>query len=112
MDLANPAERLQMPGQFRPPHRDPDAVIALGERADHASAQKARSSENRDQRVQIRCHGVNFLGSNSIDRGDILAVSRYANGFGLYSRFGSHLSNLTSARAIRTNRRGPRWRNW
>ena len=59
VDLADPAERLQMPGQFRPPHRHPDAVIALGERADHVSPQKARSPENRDQRVQIRCHGVN-----------------------------------------------------
>ena len=38
VDLADPAERLQMPGQFRPPHRDPDAVIALGQRADHAVA--------------------------------------------------------------------------
>ena len=59
VDLADPAERLQMPGQFRPPHRDPDAVVALGERADHVPPQKARSAENRDQRVQIRCHGVN-----------------------------------------------------
>jgi len=58
VDLTDLAERLQMPGQFRPPHRDPDAVIALGERADHASSQKARSSENRDQRIQIRCHGA------------------------------------------------------
>src|SRR3984893_4365241 len=112
MDLADPAERLQMPGQLRPPHRDPDPVIALGERPDHVPAQKARSSENRDQRVQIRCHGVNFLGSNSIDRGDILVVSRYANSRGLYSGFGPHLSYLTSARPIRTNRAGPRWRNW
>ena len=58
VDLADPAERLQVAGQFRPPHRDPDAVVALGERADHVPPQKARSSENRDQRVQIRCHGV------------------------------------------------------
>ena len=62
VDLADLAERLQMPGQFRPPHRDPDPVIALGQRPDHAAAQKAGSSENRDERVQIRCHGVHFLG--------------------------------------------------
>ena len=65
MDLPDLAERLQMAGQFRPPHRDPDAVIALGQRPDHVAAQKARSAENRDEGVQIRCHGVNFLGSNS-----------------------------------------------
>jgi len=37
VDLADLAERLQVPGQFRPPHRDPDSVIALAQRADHAS---------------------------------------------------------------------------
>ena len=58
VDLADLAERLQMPGQFRPPHRHPDPVIALAERANHASAHEPRSAENRDQRVQIRCHGV------------------------------------------------------
>ncbi len=58
VDLADPAERLQVPGQLRPPDRDPDAVVALGERPDHVPPQKARSPENRDQRVQIRCHGV------------------------------------------------------
>jgi hypothetical protein len=58
VDLADLAEWLQMPGQFRPPHRDADPVIALTERADHASAHEPRSAENRDQRVQIRCHGV------------------------------------------------------
>ena len=61
---ADLATRLQMACKFRPPHRDPDTVIALAERADHVSPQKARPSENRDQRVQIRCHGVDFLGSN------------------------------------------------
>ena len=56
VDLADLAERLQMPGEFRPPHRDPDPVIALAQRADHVSPQKTRSAENRDQCVQIRCH--------------------------------------------------------
>ena len=89
VDLADPAERLQMPGQFRPPHRDPDAVIALGQRADHVSPQKARSAENRDQRVQIRCHersipAVKFERSRAY-----LADSRYANAPPLYSVFGA-----------------------
>ena len=53
MDLADLATRLQMACKFRPPHRDPDTVIALAERAHHVSPQKARPSENRDQRVQI-----------------------------------------------------------
>ena len=68
VDLADLAERLQMPGKLRPPHPDPDAVIALGQRPDHAPSQKARSPENRDQRVLIRCHRGQFLPVNSIDR--------------------------------------------
>ena len=61
VDLPDPAERLQVPGQFRPPHRDPDAVVALGKRPDHVPPEKTRSAENRDEGVQIRCHGVHFL---------------------------------------------------
>ena len=61
VDLADPAQRLQVTGQFRPPHRHPDPVIALAERADHASPQKARPSENRNQGVQIGCHWDHFL---------------------------------------------------
>ena len=56
VDLADLAERLQMPGEFRAAHRDPDAVIALGQRADHMPPDKARSAENRDERVDIRGH--------------------------------------------------------
>ena len=68
VDLADPADRLQVPGQFRPPHRHPDPVIALGQRADHVSAQKTRSAENRDERFLVRCQsGVNSCGSNSSD---------------------------------------------
>jgi RecA-family ATPase len=63
VDLSDPAERLQMAGELRPPHRDPDTVIALAERAYHASAQKTRSAEDRDQRFLIRCHEESFLGS-------------------------------------------------
>jgi hypothetical protein len=57
VDLADPAERLQVPGQFRPPHRHPDPVFALGQRPDHVSPQKPRSAKNRDERFQVRCHG-------------------------------------------------------
>ncbi len=53
MDLADPAERLQMAGQFRPAHRHAKPVVALGKRPDHGPAQKARSAENRDQCVLI-----------------------------------------------------------
>ena len=59
MDLADLAGRLQVHGEFRTPDRHPDAIIALAQRADHVPPQKARSSENRNQGVQIRCHAVN-----------------------------------------------------
>jgi hypothetical protein len=39
VDLADLTERLQMPGQFRPPHRNPDPVIALAERGPHFAPQ-------------------------------------------------------------------------
>src|SRR4029079_14861998 len=61
VDLAHPAERLEMSGEFRPPHRPADAIVALAEGSDNASAQKARTAENRDQGVQIRSHGGRFL---------------------------------------------------
>src|ERR1700748_3924153 len=35
----------------------------------------------------------------------VLAVSRYANGLALYSKFGRHRSDLTTARLINSNRR-------
>src|SRR6478609_9345239 len=37
MDLADLAERLQMACKFRAPHRDPDTVVALAERADYVA---------------------------------------------------------------------------
>ena len=42
VDLADLAQGLQMPGQFRPPHRDPNPVVALGQRPDHAAARESR----------------------------------------------------------------------
>ena len=41
VDLADPAKRLQMPGQLGPAHRYADAVAALGQRAHHMAAEKA-----------------------------------------------------------------------
>jgi len=40
VNLPDPAERLQVAGQFWPPHRDPNSIVALGQRPDHASPQK------------------------------------------------------------------------
>ena len=112
MDLADLAERLQMPGQFRPPHRDADAVIALGQRPDDVAAEKARSSENRDEGVQIRCHGVSFLGVGIREIAGVFQGSRYANRPALYSAFGSHCGRFDKRATDHTNRPGPRWRNW
>ena len=46
--LPDPSERLQMAGQLRPAHRDADAVLAVGERAHHVAAEKARAAEHSD----------------------------------------------------------------
>ena len=51
VDLADPAERLQMTGELGAPHRHPDAVTALGERAHHVAAEETGAAEDRDQRV-------------------------------------------------------------
>ena len=51
VNLADPAQRLQVTGQFRPPDPDPDAIVPLGERPDHVPAEKTRSSEDRDKRI-------------------------------------------------------------
>ena len=41
MDLADAAKRLQMPAELRPPHRDADAVVPVGQRAHHMAADEA-----------------------------------------------------------------------
>ena len=56
VDLTDLAERLQMARQFGPAHRDADAIITLGQRAHDMPADKTRSAENRDQRIDIRGH--------------------------------------------------------
>ena len=64
VDLADPAERLQMAGELRPAHRDADAVAALGERPHHMAAEETRAAEDRDERC--RCwllgHAAHRLG--------------------------------------------------
>src|ERR1700720_71843 len=52
VNLADPAHRLQMPGQFRPAHRDADAVATLGQRAHHVTTEKTRAAEYCDERFQ------------------------------------------------------------
>src|SRR5262249_60271270 len=81
VDLADLAERLQMSGQFRPADCDADAVVTLGERAHDVPPQKARSPENRDQRVEIRCHAAHFLDSLAESTGG--SFSRVLSGFAL-----------------------------
>ena len=57
MDLADPAERLQMAGEVGPAHRDADAVVALGQRADQMAAEEARAAEDGDQLVDVGLDG-------------------------------------------------------
>ena len=57
MDLADPAERLQMAGEVRPAHRDADAVVALGQRPHQMAAEEAGAAEDGDQRVVLGLQG-------------------------------------------------------
>ena len=61
MDLADPAERLQVAGEIGPPHRDADAVVAPGQRPDQVAAEEAGAAEDRDQRVVVRLQGHGAL---------------------------------------------------
>ena len=47
VDLADPAERLQVAGEVRPAHRDADAVVALGQRPHQMAAEEAGAAEDR-----------------------------------------------------------------
>ena len=67
-------------GKLGPPDRDPDPVVALAERAHDVSAQKPRSAENRDQSVEIRCHGGPFLPKPAPEAGLYRAGLRCAIG--------------------------------
>ena len=61
VDLADAAERLQVAGEVRPAHRDADAVVALGQRADQMAAEEARAAEDGDQRVDVGLDGHGSL---------------------------------------------------
>ena len=79
VDLADPAERLQVARQFGAAHGHPDAEVALGQRADHVSPQKARSAKDGDEgflvRCQVRCH------VRSNPAGQIRVVAAIVSGF-------------------------------
>jgi hypothetical protein len=83
VDLTDPAERLEVPGQFGPPHRHPNAVITLGQRPNHVSSQKARSAKDSDERFLVRCqvrsHGL-------IPAGQIREISVVVSGFAIRQR--------------------------
>ena len=53
LDLAHRAERLQVPGEIRPPHRHPNAEIRLGKRAHHMPAEEAGTAEDGDECIVI-----------------------------------------------------------
>ena len=57
VDLADPAERLQVAGEFRPAHRHPDAVVALGQRAHDVAAEEARAAIDGDEGVAVAAGG-------------------------------------------------------
>ena len=70
MDLADPAERLQMAGEVGPAHRDADAVVAPGQRPHQMAAEKAGAAEDRDQRVVVglQGHGTALRGRDRLRR--------------------------------------------
>ena len=90
VDLADLAGRLQMADQFGPPYRYADTVIALAERPNHVSPQKAGSAENRDEGIQVRCHRGQLLPVKFERYRWYLADSRYANVAPLYSAIRRH----------------------
>ena len=53
VDLADPAERLQVPGQFRTADRHPDPVMPHGQRPHHMAAEETRAAEDGDQLVEV-----------------------------------------------------------
>src|SRR5581483_10750538 len=51
VNLAHASERLQMPGEIGPPHRDADPVALLAQGANDMAAKEAGSAEDGDERV-------------------------------------------------------------
>jgi hypothetical protein len=58
MNLADPAHRLQIAGEPRPPYRDTDPVSPVGQRPHHVAAEEARAPEHCDQsfKLALRAH--------------------------------------------------------
>ena len=84
MDLADPAERLQVSGEVRPAHRDADAVVALGQRPDQMAAEEARAAEDRDQGVVLGLEGHGMrsrAGSGTAEYSKGSGPSRAGTGF-------------------------------
>ena len=65
VDLADAAERLEMPRELGPAHRDADAVMTFGQRADHGPAEETRAAEDRDQLVLVRLGDHGFLSAHA-----------------------------------------------
>jgi len=55
-----------MEGQLRAAHRDADAVVPAGQRADHVAAEESRAAEHGDKRVKLAFQG-HRLRAYSID---------------------------------------------
>ena len=92
MDLSDAAERLQVAGEIGPAHRDADAVAALGQRAHHMAAEKARAAEDGDQRV-----GGDSSHAVLVDGGQ--SGAEYSNGPALY-RGGNRRIDKAKAAAV------------
>ena len=57
VNLADPAERLQVIGKLRPAHRDPDTIVAPGQRAHDVAADKTRAAIDGDEGFRIASGG-------------------------------------------------------
>jgi hypothetical protein len=52
VNLADPANRLEMSCELRPAHRDADPVMALGQRTYHMPAEETRAAVNGDESIE------------------------------------------------------------
>ncbi len=57
VNLSDPAERLQVPGEIGPADRDADFVVPLGQRPHDMAAEKARAAEHGDENVVVGLKG-------------------------------------------------------
>ena len=91
--------------------------IPPAQRADDIPAQKPRSAENRDERVQIRCHGIHSWGPYPAGR--VRLVRLVSGRFAMRNPHpeAGFKHELTTASPNRSNRLRapngmPRWWNW